>query len=119
MKTYAVRIMVMILALAICLAPVAWAAEQDSNASLTSDFGLGLASFVWSVPYGAVKVSAALVGGIMGSFTYVLSGFDKRAADSVWYTTMGGDYLVTPDHLRGNRALRFTGVSPENAKYGS
>jgi len=55
----------------------------------------------------------------MGSFTYVLSGFDKRAADSVWYTTIKGDYIVTPDHLRGNRGLHFTGVPPENAKYGS
>ncbi len=116
MKTDAVRIVVMILALSVCLAPVTWAAEQDSNSSLGADFGLGLASFVCSIPYGAVKVSTALLGGIMGSFTYVLSGFDKRAADSVWYTTMKGDYIVTPDHLRGNRSLRFTGVPPENAK---
>jgi len=119
MKTYAVRIVVITLALGGCLAPVTWAAEQDSNPSLAADLGLGLASFACSVPYGAVKVSTAILGGIMGSFTYVLSGFDKRAADSVWYTTIKGDYIVTPDHLRGNRGLHFTGVPPENAKYGS
>ncbi len=119
MKTHAVRVVLMALALAICLAPVAWAAEQDSNPSLAADLGLGLASFVCSVPYGAVKVSTAILGGIMGSFTYFLSGFDKRAADAVWYTTIKGDYIVTPDHLRGKRDLRFTGVPPENAKDGS
>ena len=116
MKTHVVRIVVMALALAICLAPVAWAAEQDSNSSPTADLGLGVASFVCSVPYGAIKVATALLGGIVGGFTYVLSGFDKQAADAVWYTTIKGDYIVTPDHLRGKRDLRFTGVPPENAK---
>jgi hypothetical protein len=116
MKTDAVRIVVMLLTLAVCMAPVAWAADQDSNPSLTADIGLGLASFVCSVPYGAVKIATALLGGIMGSFTYVLSGFDKRAADAVWYRTMGGDYIVTPDNLRGKKDLRFTGVPPENAR---
>jgi hypothetical protein len=116
MKTYTALIVVMILALAGWLAPVTWAAEQDSNSSLAADLGLGLASFVCSVPYGAVKVATAILGGVMGSFTYALSGFDKRAADAVWYTTIKGDYIVTPDHLRGKRDLRFTGVPPENAK---
>ena len=63
MKTYAVRIVVITLALAGCLAPVTWAAEQDSNPSLAADLGLGLASFACSVPYGAVKVSTAILGG--------------------------------------------------------
>jgi len=67
MKTYAVRIVVITLALAGCLAPVTWAAEQDSNPSLAADLGLGLASFACSVPYGAVKVSTAILGGIMGA----------------------------------------------------
>ena len=49
-----------------------------------------------------------------GAFTYVLSGFDKKAADAVWYTTIEGDYVVTPDRLRGKRDLRFTGVPPES-----
>ena len=39
---------------------------------------------------------------------------------SDWLKSMiKGDYIVTPDHLRGNRGLHFTGVPPENAKYGS
>jgi hypothetical protein len=113
MKIFAVRITVVLIALSVCLAPVTQAAEKDGD-DLGTTAGLGAASFLCSLPYGAVKVAGAVLGGVVGGFTYLLSGFDKRAADSVWYTTMGGDYIVTPDHLRGRRDLRVTGVPPES-----
>ena len=114
MKTIAMRMLVVIMALALCVAPVAGAAEKSNGENPAADLGLGVASFVCSLPYGAAKVTMALVGGIVGSFTYVLSGFDRKAADSVWYTTIEGDYIVTPDHLRGKKDLRFTGVPPDS-----
>jgi len=117
MKNIAVRVVVVLVALSVCLAPVAGAAEKD-NENPASDLGLGVASFLCSIPYGAAKVALAVVGGVTGAFTYVLSGFDKKAADAVWYTTLEGDYIVTPDHLRGKKDLRFTGVPPESSKSG-
>lgn len=114
MKTIAIRTVVVLVALSVCLAPVAWAAEKTNNENPASDIGLGVASFLCSVPYGAAKVALAIVGGVTGSLTYVFSGFDKKAADAVWYTTIEGDYVVTPDHLRGKKDLRFTGVPPDS-----
>ncbi|MDO8547963.1 MAG: hypothetical protein Q7R68_11490 [Nitrospirales bacterium] len=114
MKTIAIRTVVVLVALSVCLAPVAWAAEKSNNENPASDIGLGVASFLCSVPYGAAKVALAIVGGVTGSLTYVFSGFDKKAADAVWYTTIEGDYVVTPDHLRGKKDLRFTGVPPDS-----
>ncbi len=108
------RIGVVILALLVCQAPGAWAAEKESAENPAAEIGLGASSFVLSVPYGAAKVATAIVGGVVGGLAYVLSGFDKQVADSVWYTTIGGDYVITPDHLTGKRALRFNGVPPEN-----
>lgn len=108
-------VVVLAVVVALCVNPVALAAEGDSS-NTASDAGLGVASFLVSVPYGAAKVATAIVGGVVGGFTYLLSGFNKRAADQVWYTTMGGDYIVTPDHLRGKRDLRFTGVPPESMR---
>jgi hypothetical protein len=115
MKIGTRRLVGVIMALAILLAPVAWAAEGETD-NPASDIGIGVASFLVSVPYGAAKVSMALLGGVIGGFTYLLSGFDRRAADSVWYTTIEGDYVVTPDHLRGKKDLRFTGVPPESKR---
>jgi hypothetical protein len=118
MKKIAVRMVVVLVAVAVCLTPVAGAAETRDGDNPAADMGLGVASFLCSVPYGAAKVALAIVGGITGAFTYVLSGLDKKAADAVWYTTIEGDYLVTPDHLRGKKDLRFTGVPPESSKGG-
>src|SRR2546427_12122662 len=71
MKTYAVRIVVITLALGGCLAPVTWAAEQDSKPSRAADLGLVLATFASSVPYGAVKVSTTILGGSLGGCAYL------------------------------------------------
>src|SRR2546429_5791075 len=112
MKHIALRMAVVILALAVCLAPVAQAAEKADETSLAADLGLGGASFLCPLPYGAIKMVTSLLGGVVGGFTYVLSGLDMRAADAVWYTTIEGDYVITPDHLRGKKDLRFTGIPP-------
>ena len=118
MKTITVKLVAVCMAVAICLAPVAWAAEKSDNENPGTDIGLGIASFLCSIPYGAAKVTVALLGGLTGALTYLFSGFDKKAADAVWYTTIEGDYVVTPDHLRGKKDLRFTGVPPDDAKSG-
>ena len=112
MKRIALRMAVVILALAVCLAPVAQAAEKADETSLPADLGLGVASFLCTLPYGAIKMVTSLLGGVVGGFTYVLSGLDMRAAEAVWYTTIEGDYVITPDHLRGKKDLRFTGIPP-------
>ena len=108
------RLVVFSLVIVLSLSAVAFAAEGDSQGNAGKDLGLGVASFLISIPYGAAKVATAIVGGIVGGFTYVFSGFNKKAADQVWYTAIPGDYIITPDHLRGKRDIRFTGVPPEN-----
>jgi hypothetical protein len=114
MKNRFVRVTVLALVLALSLNTVGWSAEGDSDGNTGSELGLGVASFLVSIPYGAAKVVTALAGGIVGGFTYLFSGFNKKAADQVWYTTIPGDYIITPDHLRGKKDIRFTGVPPEN-----
>ena len=113
MNKSVVRLVVFSLVLALSANSIAFAAEGDANDNAGTDLGLGVASFLVSIPYGAAKIATAIVGGIVGGFTYVLSGFNKKAADQVWYTTIPGDYIITPDHLRGKRDIRFTGVPPE------
>lgn len=113
MKRHLILLTASALILTLSLNPIAWAAEGDSSGNTGSELGLGVASFLLSIPYGAAKVATALAGGIVGGFTYLFSGFNKKAADQVWYTTIPGDYIITPDHLRGKKDLRFTGVPPE------
>src|SRR2546421_5734116 len=99
MNRIALRMVAVIVALSVCLAPVAWAAEQNSNPNPAADLGLGMASFICSVPYGAIKVAVAILGGVIGGVTDVLSGVDHRSAGGVWDTTIEGGYLLTPAPL--------------------
>jgi len=114
MNQSVMRLLALSLVLALSLNSFAFAAEGDSTGSTAGDLGIGVASFLVSIPYGAAKIVTALMGGIVGGFTYLFSGFNRHAADQVWYTTIPGDYIITPDHLRGKRDIRFTGVPPES-----
>jgi hypothetical protein len=114
MNQSVMRLVIFSLILALSLNPLALAAEGDPDRSTASDAGIGVASFLVSIPYFVAKSVTALMGGIVGGFTYLFSGFDRDAADKVWYTTIPGDYIITPDHLRGKRDIRFTGVPPEH-----
>jgi len=71
---------------------------------------LQAASWVATIPYGALKLGFAIVGGTVGGLTYVCSGGNLDAAKSVWTTTMYGTYVLTPEHLKGQRPIRFLGV---------
>lgn len=98
------------------LAPIhGYAGEGDSNGTKenVSEAGLGVASFLLTIPYSVAKVVYAGLGTIVGGFTYVLTGGSKETADAVWIPSWRGTYVITPDHLRGKKAVRFIGLPPE------
>ncbi len=99
------------------LAPsgAAWAISGgDQNETSGSGAGLSVASWLLTVPYGAAKCAFALLGGVVGGFTYGLTGGDLDTAKKVWTTSMYGTYIITPEHLRGDKPVRFFGHASEN-----
>ncbi len=97
------------LCLVVCVCGPAQAAERDDTAEEVS---LGVASTIVTIPYGAAKILYAGLGGVIGGFAWALSGGDMDAAESVWDASLHGTYVITPDHLRGKKPIRFSGVSP-------
>jgi hypothetical protein len=92
------------------------ARPEGETASTGTPGGAALQAASWlvTIPYGALKVGFALLGGVVGGMTYALSGGDTEAAQSVWKTTMYGTYIITPGHLKGERPIRFLGVPAES-----
>lgn len=113
-KTVAVALVLTILQLTVI--PPGWAQQQDEDAtqSTASQFGLGVSSFFLTIPYGLLKVVYATMGGIIGGFTYALTAGNERAAKAVWDTSLRGTYVITPEHLQGDRGIRFFGVPGES-----
>ena len=88
---------------------VSFAAEEESSPG--NDAALGAGSFFLTLVYTPVKLAYAILGGIIGGFTYGLTGGDLEIAQSVWEPSVYGTYVITPDHLKGNEPVRFVGVS--------
>lgn len=89
---------------------MSWGAEEDSSPS--NEAALGLGSGLLTLLYLPAKVVYAALGGIVGGFTYGLTGGNLETAQSVWDPSIGGTYVITPEHLKGNEPVRFYGSSP-------
>jgi hypothetical protein len=117
-KTIAMTLAICVLQFSIVSAGLAQqesSAPEERHQDTTSQFGMGAASFFLTIPYGLVKVVYASLGGIVGGFTYALTAGNERAANAVWHTSLRGTYVITPDHLRGDKAVRFFGVPPDTS----
>ena len=115
MRTFWMKPVAIVLVVAMChltMIPMGWAEQNadDINESTASQYGLGAASVFLTIPYGLGKVVMATLGGIFGGLAYAFSGGNEAAAKAVWDTSLRGTYVITPDHLKGNRAVRFLGV---------
>jgi len=84
----------------------------EGEGDIVEQAGLGVASVILTIPYGSAKIVYAGIGSIVGGATWVLTGGNTETARTVWEPSFYGDYVVTPDHILGNKPLRFFGVSP-------
>jgi hypothetical protein len=93
--------------------PVAPPVASDSEGGNASSAGMQAAAFFSSILYAPFKLAFAIGGGIVGGLAYAFSGGNEQAAKSIWHTSMYGTYLITPEHLRGDRPVRFLGVADQ------
>ena len=94
----------------------AWSqsSTSDSQQGTASGAGMGAASAVSTILYFPFKAAFAIGGGIVGGFAYVFSGFSEETAKNIWIPSMYGTYIITPEHLTGDRSVRFLGVAAES-----
>jgi hypothetical protein len=105
------RIAAIVFALVVGLAPGAARAQEGGNGGYESA-GLGAGAAFSTLVYGPVKVAFALTGLVIGPFAFLLTAGDTDVMWKVIDTTVRGDYVVTPAHLRGEQPLEFFGRAP-------
>ncbi|MEE3331940.1 MAG: hypothetical protein VX246_13825 [Myxococcota bacterium] len=84
------------------------AAARESTSM--ADVSLGLASGVCTLAYTPVKIAWAVTGTAVAGLVYLFSVGNGDVTGTVFRLSAGGDYVVTPDHLKGTRVLRLIGV---------
>ena len=112
------------LLLALCtvtMVPSAWSqasapppSSEGTEGGTASSAGMQAAAGVSTLLYFPLKAVFAICGGIVGGLAYAFSGGNEQAAKSIWDTSLYGTYIITPDHLEGNRPIRFLGVAESN-----
>lgn len=114
------RLVAISLVVALCTAvsvPAAWSEEplppassDSTEGGSASSAGMGAAAGLSTILYLPLKAAFAIGGGVVGGLAYAFSGGNENAAKSIWTTSMYGTYIITPEHLRGDKPIRFLGV---------
>lgn len=92
----------------VAFAPSAASAASD-DPSLLREGGFGATAAVASLLYGPVKLVYAVSGVVLGGLSFLWTWGDGDTASTVVNMSLGGDYVITPDHLVGDTDIRFTG----------
>jgi hypothetical protein len=71
--------------------------------------GYGAGALLCNVLYIPAKLAYAIVGGVVGGGTYLVTAGNQQAANTVWRSSLGGDYVVTPQMLAGQQPINFSG----------
>lgn len=94
----------------------AWSqsSASDQQQGTAAGAGMGAASAVLTVLYFPFKAAFAIGGGIVGGLAYAFSGGSEQTAKNIWIPSMYGTYVITPEHLDGERPVRFFGVAADS-----
>ena len=107
-----------VLAFMVALVPAAGAQDNDAvpeaRANTPAKFGYGAASVILTIPYGLAKVLYAAFGSVVGGAALVFSAGDTKAAKAVWNASLHGTYVLTPEHLKGEKDIQFIGMPEED-----
>src|SRR6202049_3996968 len=74
--------------------------------------GVGAGTVAGNIFYVPAKLVYGIVGGITGGASYVLTGGNTQTANTIWRSSLGGDYVLTPDMITGQQPVHFSGPTP-------
>ncbi len=80
---------------------------------VAEELGWGFGAALASVFYIPAKVTYAGLGLLTGGLGYVLTGGRADVANNIIYPSVRGNYVVTPNHLKGTEPICFVGAGPD------
>jgi hypothetical protein len=71
--------------------------------------GVGAGTVVGNVLYVPAKLVYGILGGVAGGAGYVLTGGNQQVSNTIWRSSLGGDYVLTPNMITGKEPIHFSG----------
>ncbi|HKY07990.1 MAG TPA: hypothetical protein VJQ55_07105 [Candidatus Binatia bacterium] len=116
MKTQSVKGVALALLVTVMATPVyaqtAGPKSEPVEEGVSSEAGWGVGAALASVFYIPAKVTYAGLGLLTGGLGWVLTGGRSDVANNIIYPAVGGNYVVTPNHLKGAEPIYFVGAPP-------
>lgn len=83
---------------------------QPARAGFLEDAGWGTLTVLSNVVYMPAKLIYATLGGLTGGIALGLTGGDLDVAETIWITSLGGNYVLTPPMIRGEESISIAGT---------
>jgi hypothetical protein len=87
--------------------------NQQPPEPVGNEAGYGVGAALASIFYIPAKVTYAGLGLLTGGLGFVLTGGRADVANNIIYPAVRGDYVVTPNNLKGTEPIYFVGAAPE------
>ena len=71
--------------------------------------GVGAGTVVGNILYMPAKLLYGIGGGIVGGAGYLLTGGNTQVSNTIWRSSLGGDYVLTPAMVAGKEPVHFSG----------
>ncbi|HLI81734.1 MAG TPA: hypothetical protein VKV03_17220, partial [Candidatus Binataceae bacterium] len=83
--------------------------QPDEGGVNWQGVGYGAGTLATNIFYIPAKLVYAILGGLVGGGAWCLTGGNTQTANTIWRSSLGGDYVVTPDMLAGKEPIHFSG----------
>jgi hypothetical protein len=93
----------------IAAAPPAAFAEEEQQQTAHPNVYAGVGAMFCTLVYSPLKIAYAASGMVVGGMAWVWSFGSPRVTRPIFTAALRGDYVVTPEHLTGERQLQFRG----------
>jgi hypothetical protein len=78
--------------------------------------GVGAGTVVGNVLYLPAKLVYGILGGIAGGAGWALTGGNTQVSNTIWRSSLGGDYVLTPNMVAGQDPIHFSGPTTTAAQ---
>lgn len=82
---------------------------QDQPGVNWKGVGVGAGTVVGNVLYIPAKLVYGILGGVAGGAGWALTGGNTQVANTIWRSSLGGDYVLTPNMVAGRDPVHFSG----------
>ncbi len=83
--------------------------QPDQGGVNWTGVGYGAETVGANLLYVPAKVLYGVLGGITGGAGYLLTGGNSQTSDTIWRSSLGGDYVLTPEMIKGQQSIHFSG----------